>query len=365
MPDLSVLVVPLLGAAGIFVVALLSSDNIAIENIRVPQALEEAGFSSIVATRMLIDDMHQINDAAVQEDVGLVFDSNFIDKSFSSYEDFFALNGVVDATRNLTVGIPFSVNGEITGSDKALTFRARIYHREDPDPMTEVAVTGDLDHFADMVRDGAAKIMLGIAPYVVALESYRDELAARKWDFARTRELLRLHIENPPPEDNYLAYELIARMHRMRAQEDGTLSPQERQAELDKALEYLQAAAVQNPEYYFTNLNLGRVYALRGDAAMADRYFAMAIRSNPDDVEVRQAWAQELADAGRFRDALYQYVAAVELDPDNAELHSQLAAAYLKLDRPDHARAQWERAHALDPLNRTYAASLAALPASP
>ncbi|MFO1057400.1 MAG: tetratricopeptide repeat protein [Dongiaceae bacterium] len=362
MPDLSVLIVPLLGAAGVFVVALLSSDNIAIENIRVPQSLEESGYSSIVVTRMLIDDMHQINDEAVKEDVGLVFDSNFIDKSFSSFEDFFALNGIVDATRNLTVGIPFSVNGEVTGSDKEMLFRARIYDRDDPDPMTEIEVTGDPDHVPEMVRQAATEVMLGIAPFVVALKAYGDDLEKQRWDFAQTRELLRKHIENPPPEDNYLAYELIARMHRVRAQEDRSLSAPERQAELDKAMEYLQAAYVQNPGYYYTNLNLARVYALRGDPAMADRYFAGAVKANPDDGLARKIWAAELAQQGRFRDAVNQYVAAVELEPDDAALHSELAAAYLKLDRPDYARQQWKQAQYLDPLNRTYAASLAALP---
>jgi tetratricopeptide (TPR) repeat protein len=364
MPDLSVLVVPLLGAAGVFVVALLTSDNVAIENIRVPQSLDEAGFTSIVVTRMLTDDMHQLNQAAVNEDAGLVFDSNFIDKSFSSFEDFFALNGIVSATRSLTVGIPYSINGEITGSEKELIFRARIFDRTDPEPMTEIEVKGDLDHLPDMVRQGAREIMVGIAPYVLALETYHNELAKQRWDFSETREILRMHIENPPPEDDYLAYELIGRMHRARAQQDHTLSPQEQQAELDKSLEYLQAAYTQNPEYYYTNLNLGRVYALRGDAGQADRYFAQAVRVAPDDIEARKSWAKELEHQGRFRDAVYQYVAAVELDPQDAEMRSRLATVYLKLDRPDAAREQWQAAHLLDPLNRTYTASLEALPAA-
>ena len=70
---------------------------------------------------------------------------------------------------------------------------------------------------------------------------------------------------------------------------------------------------------------------------------AGAVKANPDDGLARKIWAAELAQQGRFRDAVNQYVAAVELEPDDAALHSELAAAYLKLDRPDYARQQWKQ----------------------
>src|SRR5262249_53746798 len=152
----------------------------------------------------------------------------------------------------------------------------------DPEPMTEAEVHGDLEHLPDMVREGAKEIMVGLDPYVVALQSYNDELSHQRWDFPATREPLRQHIENPPPQDNSPASERIGRMYRVRAQQDHALLPQDQQAELDKALEYLQAAYAQDPTYYYTNLNLGRVYAVRGDAKLADRYFARAVQSNPD-----------------------------------------------------------------------------------
>jgi tetratricopeptide (TPR) repeat protein len=362
MPDLSVLAVPLLGAIGVFVVSLMSSTDIAMEPIRVPQTLEEAGFTSIVMTRMLTDDLRKLNEAAEYEESGLKLENNFTLMSFSSYEDFFGLSGLVAATRALTKGVRFFVNGDVTGNDKGLVFRARVLDSSSTDPVTEFALQGDPEHVPELVANAARQIMVAIDPYVLALNSYGEELRARHWDFSETREILRKHIETPPIEDNYLAFELIGRMHQARAELDTTLTPQDQQAESDKALEYLQAAYVQNPEDYYTNFHLGEVYAERGQYRLADKYLAKTIQLDPNDIDSRRSWAQILEKQGRFRDAAFQYVAAVELAPDDAALHSSLATAYLKLDRPDAARAQWERAHVLDPLNRTYAASLDALP---
>ena len=78
----------------------------------------------------------------------------------------------------------------------------------------------------------------------------------------------------------------------------------------------------------------------------------------------RKRWADLLAEQGRTRDAILQYVAAVEIKNDSVETIDKLARLYREVGRPEAARTEWEAALLLDPLNDTYLHEINALPKS-
>jgi len=71
-----------------------------------------------------------------------------------------------------------------------------------------------------------------------------------------------------------------------------------------------------------------------------------------------------LSEQGSDKDAIFQYVAAVELAPHNAQLRDRLAELYLKMKRVDAARSQWQAALAIDPLHQAFADRLGTLGAT-
>lgn len=74
--------------------------------------------------------------------------------------------------------------------------------------------------------------------------------------------------------------------------------------------------------------------------------------------------AESLEAQGRPRDAIFQYVAAVELSTHDAELRDRLATLYLKEHYVDAARQQWRAAYQIDPMHNAFADRLLALEAA-
>ena len=212
-------------------------------------------------------------------------------------------------------------------------------------------VEGDPANPTPMLQEAALELLSYIDPYIVALHYFKLETAEQKWAYPKTRELLKQRIETPPPEDNYLAYDLIGRMHRLRAEQDTTLTPDQRHEELIDAIQELEAALRQNPKFLYTNFTLGVVYSDLEDYANADKYFARAVQIDPNFLATRKHWARTLVEQGRSREAVFQYVAAVEIAPDDPVLHDKLGELYFKLNRADAALAQWQIAEKLDPTN--------------
>jgi len=75
------------------------------------------------------------------------------------------------------------------------------------------------------------------------------------------------------------------------------------------------------------------------------------VRIDPNFLPAREHWARVLVKRGRLREAVFQYVAAVEIAPSDAEMRNKLADLYFKLNYADAAMAQWEAAQYLDPSN--------------
>jgi tetratricopeptide (TPR) repeat protein len=361
MPDLGVLSLPLLGAAAVFMLALMGGDDIAIDNIRVMTGLDQPSHTELVLTRELKDELRALNRSAEDELVGLDVGNASTDKSLNEFEEYFNLSTLVSNARNLAGITPYYVTGELQSRGEGVVLDVRVYSRDRDQPVSVVSVKGDPKDLRPMLKDAALQIMMRIDPYVVALHYYHEELDANQLGFIKTRAMIGDTLTLSPRWRSYLAYDLIGRMHARKAALDTALSPEQRTAELDTAVDYLGAALVQAPGFFSAQLDLAIVQSERHQYDLADRSYAAAVAIDPNNATARRRWADSLDEQGRVRDAIIQYVAAVELAPDNAALRDRLAQLYLKAKRPDQARRQWEQALIIDPLHKAFAERIRAL----
>jgi tetratricopeptide (TPR) repeat protein len=351
MIDLGIFTVPLIGALSVFLVAFFTGDNISFDSIATPADMQWNGYDSNVVTRMLLDELRELNEDAVSEAVGLEVDSSYVDQSIGQYADYFGIGKLVDTTRNLVGANKYYVSSEIADANGKIVYTARLFTPESDQPVNTVKIEGDPANPQPMLAKAALELLTTINPYIVALHYFKEESREKQWAYPKTREFLRQSIETPPPEDNYLAYDLIGRMHRRRAEEDKTLTPEQRHDELVIAIESCNAALRQKPDFLYSNFTLAVVYSELEDYANSDKYFDAVVRIDPNFLPAREHWARVLVKRGRLREAVFQYVAAVEIAPSDAEMRNKLADLYFKLNYADAAMAQWEAAQYLDPSN--------------
>src|SRR5262249_41785417 len=212
-----------------------------------------------------------------------------------------------------------------------------------------------------MFHEAAIQILTALSPYLVALHYYREEFANNDFAFPKTREMLGKQITDSARLKSYLAYELIGRTYRIRAERDTKLTDAQKAEALGWAQYYLRAALIQAPDFFQSNLNLALVYADEQKYEIADCFFSKAVELDPNYTLARRRWGETLAEQGRNRDAIFQYVAAVELAPHNAHLRNRLAELYLKMGRTDPARSQWQAALTIDPLHQAFAERVGAI----
>ncbi|MBK7826249.1 tetratricopeptide repeat protein [Nannocystis sp.] len=117
---------------------------------------------------------------------------------------------------------------------------------------------------------------------------------------------------------------------------------------------------------------LARLFEQTDRSAEAYRRLSMALRHDPDNLEIRAAMARNRHAAGRWRDTLaaidpieQRLASGLELSPAQAELVSDLlllaAECDIQLKQTERLAARYERAAALHPRGRKARAALAAL----
>jgi tetratricopeptide (TPR) repeat protein len=383
---LGTLTLPLLAVATGFGVVVLSGEDITIDTIKVPEHLEWSGLSDEVVTRMLTDELRALNETASSQLRKVEVDGGNLDKSVTELGSFFDIQELIEGTRNLLGLIPYYINGEMTGTYEDLTLTVRIFFATEEDRTTHVVVEhGDKDTLNLMIHDAAVDIITEINPYVTVLywrtreiDCYRSTPATTEQDckgldpalyqgaeftFPMTLDAASHYFDSRPHDEHFAVYGLLGRMYMLKAESDQTLSDEGREAAYDEAIRYLDAALLQHPGFLFPSINLGMIAALRGDYVAADRYFADAVRSDPNDLTTRKAWATTLTRQGRFREAVFQWVAAVEIAPDDPALRASLAGTYDKLGMAAAAETQMKEAVRLLPTEQTYRDALAELTA--
>jgi tetratricopeptide (TPR) repeat protein len=80
------------------------------------------------------------------------------------------------------------------------------------------------------------------------------------------------------------------------------------------------------------------------DASDPFAFFEQRVRQHPEDIAARLDLARRYLDAGRVKDALEQYGAALKLDPQDAEARAQIGLILFLNDRPRQALASVDAA---------------------
>lgn len=354
MPDLGLLTVPFLAATAVFFVALLSGEDIALDRINVPAAMVGRGYDEIVITRQLSDYMRAINQGASSEMTSVDLDHGALEQSISAFERYFQIQLLVTGTRNLLGMIPVFINGEITEAADDIVITIRVYNRDKEVPMHRVVVRGDPKNIDGLLQQTALETLEGINPYVVALYYRRTELRDGDWEFPKTRQIATHFLEEWPTDRHYLIYGLLGRMHMLRAERDTSLNEEDRKREYERAVDLLNGALLQRPDFHFPHLNLAVIHADHGEFEKAEAHFRRAAQINPRYRTTRELWGEMLIKQGRTQEAVAQYAAAVETDKNNPALRNRLGMIYLEIGRPDLARAQFERAVRLNPREPEY-----------
>jgi tetratricopeptide (TPR) repeat protein len=366
MFDFGLLTVPAIAALSVFVTALFVGEEIVIDKIHVSSQLEWSGYTTVVATRQLSDELRELGVNAASELTGIEIDETSLEKGVEAFEDYFEISTLINGTRNLFGMIPFYINGEITEKGGEAVFVARVYIQEgDEEEVKVITAKGDPKDLRGIMHEGALGILEEINPYIVALYYRQTETAAKRFDYPETKAAIERYLASRPVEEHFLAYGLLGRMHMLRAERDTLLTPEEKQAAYDAALEQLHAALRQKPDFLYPLINLGLIHAARGEYDMAERYYARAVEVNPDYLITRTSWGDMLIRQGRVRDAILQYVAAVEIEPEDDEIRDKLAGLYVRAGRPDAAREQWQEALLIKPTNVAYAENIRALGGDP
>lgn len=366
MLDLAFLTLPAFATLSVFATALFIGEDIVIDKINVSNQLEWSGYTTVVATRQLSDELRELNVNAASELTGIEIDETSMEKGVEAFEDYFEISALINGSRNLFGMIPYYINGEITQRGGEAIFVARVYSKEGKEQKVSVVTSkGDPKNLTAIMHEGALGILEEINPYVVALYLRGTETAAKQFEYPKTLEAIDRYLETRPVNEHFLAYGLRGRLHMLRAEHDDTLSPEAKQAEYDTAMQNLHAALRQDPNFLYPLINLGLIHAARGEHDLADRYYARAVEVNPNYLITRQSWGEMLIKRERLRDAIIQYVAAVEIAPGDAKVRDRLAGLYRRVGKPDAAREQWEQALLISPTTVTYAENLKALGGDP
>ena len=102
---------------------------------------------------------------------------------------------------------------------------------------------------------------------------------------------------------------------------------------LEQAMEAYERAINDDPRFADAHVNLGRLYAVKGDRKSADRHYRHAVSLEPENALAWFNWGVMHQGLGRLEDAIGAYRTAVRLDPEFADAHYNLAAVLEPIDR--------------------------------
>lgn len=136
--------------------------------------------------------------------------------------------------------------------------------------------------------------------------------------------------------------------------------------EYDKARDHFSAALFLEPENEAARKKMAEAeYVLSAvdEPTGKGRSFRVS-RSLATEVRARCVRASRLYDAGRYEEAVGEYLRALDLAPNSVEILNNLANAHFKLGRHDRARRALKKAWSLDPANELVGRNLDTLAAA-
>jgi tetratricopeptide (TPR) repeat protein len=123
---------------------------------------------------------------------------------------------------------------------------------------------------------------------------------------------------------------------------------------LEDAIEYLNEAEEENPNYKDTYRNRGIVYAGQKKYEQALEEFQNVLKLDKKDSETYIHLAQVNLILGRFREGIVNYNFALEYGEPNPEIYFNLGRAYLEIGEEEKANRNFNKAIELNPIEGKY-----------
>jgi tetratricopeptide (TPR) repeat protein len=122
------------------------------------------------------------------------------------------------------------------------------------------------------------------------------------------------------------------------------------------ALQLFKQALQLDPKFTDARYNLASLEASANQWEPAATDFKQALAEDPANAKARQhlgevllLWGDELAESGKFDQAVVRYRESLAYRPDDVELHTSLGMALAKLARLSEARFEFEAALHINP----------------
>lgn len=119
----------------------------------------------------------------------------------------------------------------------------------------------------------------------------------------------------------------------------------------EQALREFERAIEINPTMTTAYMGAGDIYRERGDYQGAERHYADAVRTAPNEFEPNYWHGHALQMLNRVTEAVRAYLRALAIRPDDFDANLNLATAYLQLGEDAQAVIYAERAVRIDPDN--------------
>jgi protein O-mannosyl-transferase len=119
--------------------------------------------------------------------------------------------------------------------------------------------------------------------------------------------------------------------------------------QLDKAIEYHNAAIKLTPQYFIPYYNMAIALQKKGKIEEAIMYLKKAMELKSSDPKIYSTLASFYYDKGQFDEAIENLTIAVKLKPDRPDLQDSLALAFYKKGNIDKAVEHWKKALQLKP----------------
>ncbi len=296
-----------------------------IEPIAVSKDFETRGFTGIVVSQRILDEIGRINQFSSTTKPRAQFGGGQSDVLANIQVPQTSLNvqAIVTILRDLFGQSETRIGGELTGgeSGQAISLVVRTEHKA---VRHAAAFAGpDLDA---LIKDAAIEVLKRIDPYVLASYLYQ------KQQFKEMDEIIDDILAKPDVSVRAWALNLrgihLARQNRY-----------------DEAIAYYDRAIQLDGRLGNALLNKGNAVASRGDHDAAIALYRKAHALKPNDYAPLTIWGTFLAELGEFDEALVKLQQAVQLDPKEAFPYALLGDLWDRMRDLERAAIAFEKAH--------------------
>lgn len=123
------------------------------------------------------------------------------------------------------------------------------------------------------------------------------------------------------------------------------------QGDTARAINSFQTAVESDPELLDAWIKLGQLQSAMGNTLIAEKYYDSGIAVNPENVLVRHAKADYLADQHKLTEAIAVYRDIIAIDPDYEDAYFNSGLIYLDMDSIPQAYERFDICLQVSPLH--------------